>query len=94
MKHLYGSLCTAFLRPESYTPSQPVHVIGTGDPVLCREAVSTLFDFKSCGDREDCSFNGIYQPKVKGNFVVSPDYWLFIALLLYLVDHEYYRYCF
>ncbi|KAL7976752.1 hypothetical protein Chor_008701 [Crotalus horridus] len=90
MKHLYGSLCTAFLRPESYTPSQPVHVIGTGDPVLCREAVSTLFDFKSCRGREDCSFNGIYQPKVKGNFVVSPDYWLFTALLLYLAFSGFY----
>uniref|UniRef100_A0A8C5SZW5 Ectonucleoside triphosphate diphosphohydrolase 3 n=1 Tax=Laticauda laticaudata TaxID=8630 RepID=A0A8C5SZW5_LATLA len=75
MKHLYGSLCRAFLKPVNYSPSQYVDIIGTGNPVICREAVSTLFDFKSCRDREDCSFNGIYQPKVKGNFMVSPNYY-------------------
>ncbi|XP_063160018.1 ectonucleoside triphosphate diphosphohydrolase 3 isoform X1 [Candoia aspera] len=81
MKHLYGSLCTAFLRPENYSPSQSVHVIGTGDPVLCREAVSTLFDFTSCRDREDCSFNGIYQPKVKGNFVAFSGFYYTVNAL-------------
>lgn len=71
MKHLYGSRCTEFLRPENYNPSHPVTVVGMGDPPLCREAVSALFDSTGCKDREDCSFNGVYQPKVKGKFVVS-----------------------
>ncbi|KAG8139266.1 hypothetical protein E2320_002035 [Naja naja] len=81
MKHLYGSLCTAFLKPVNYSPSQYVGVIGTGDPVFCREAVSTLFDFKSCRDREDCSFNGIYQPKVKGNFVAFSGFYYTVNAL-------------
>nr|XP_034985984.1 ectonucleoside triphosphate diphosphohydrolase 3 isoform X3 [Zootoca vivipara] len=70
MKYLYGSLCTAFLRPENYNPDQLVNVTGSGDPALCRQAVSKLFDFASCREKEDCSFNGVYQPKVKGNFVL------------------------
>ncbi|XP_060104838.1 ectonucleoside triphosphate diphosphohydrolase 3 isoform X2 [Heteronotia binoei] len=69
MKHLYGSRCTEFLRPENYNPIHPVTVVGTGDPLLCMEAVSALFDSTACKDREDCSFNGVYQPKVKGKFV-------------------------
>ncbi|XP_062980779.1 ectonucleoside triphosphate diphosphohydrolase 3 isoform X2 [Elgaria multicarinata webbii] len=81
MKHLFGSLCTATLRPENYNPSQPVNVIGTGDPGLCREAVSVLFDFTSCRDREDCSFNGTYQPKVKGNFVAFSGFYYTVNAL-------------
>lgn len=69
MEYLYGSFCTEFIRPENYSPSQTVNVIGTGDPALCRESVSILFNFTACQDREDCSFNGIFQPKVKGKFV-------------------------
>uniref|UniRef100_A0A8D0BZ32 Ectonucleoside triphosphate diphosphohydrolase 3 n=1 Tax=Salvator merianae TaxID=96440 RepID=A0A8D0BZ32_SALMN len=70
MTYLYGSLCTAFLRPQNYDPSQTVRISGTGQPALCRAAASGLFDFTACRDRKDCSFNGIYQPKVKGKFVL------------------------
>ncbi|KAJ7322532.1 hypothetical protein JRQ81_018819 [Phrynocephalus forsythii] len=80
-KHLYGSLCTASKRPENYNLSQALSVIGTGDPALCREAVSGLFDFTSCRDKEDCSFNGIYQPKVKGNFVAFSGFYYTVNAL-------------
>ncbi|XP_061442022.1 ectonucleoside triphosphate diphosphohydrolase 3 isoform X2 [Rhineura floridana] len=81
MKHLYGSLCTAYLRPENYNPNQLVNFRGTGDPALCREAVSVLFDFTACRDREGCSFNGIYQPKVKGNFVAFSGFYYTVNAL-------------
>lgn len=87
-KHLYGSLCTANKRPENYSLSQAISVIGTGDPALCREAVSGLFDFTSCREKEDCSFNGIYQPKVKGNFVVR-----FLSFLLLFLQGDHYFSC-
>lgn len=80
MKHLYGSRCTEFLRPKDYNPSYPVTVTGMGDPLLCMEAVSALFDSTACREREDCSFNGVYQPKVKGNFVVSLQTLIFLHL--------------
>uniref|UniRef100_A0A8C4YSC8 Ectonucleoside triphosphate diphosphohydrolase 3 n=1 Tax=Gopherus evgoodei TaxID=1825980 RepID=A0A8C4YSC8_9SAUR len=70
MKSLYGSLCTESLRPTNYNPGQLINFKGTGDPALCREKVSLLFNFTACNDKgEDCSFNGVYQPKLKGKFV-------------------------
>uniref|UniRef100_A0A4X2LTU0 Ectonucleoside triphosphate diphosphohydrolase 3 n=1 Tax=Vombatus ursinus TaxID=29139 RepID=A0A4X2LTU0_VOMUR len=70
MEHIFGSLCTEELRPASYDPGYKIALEGTGDPTLCREKVYSLFDFQVCHDREDCSFDGVYQPKVKGTFVV------------------------
>ncbi|XP_027728277.1 ectonucleoside triphosphate diphosphohydrolase 3-like isoform X2 [Vombatus ursinus] len=69
MEHIFGSLCTEELRPASYDPGYKIALEGTGDPTLCREKVYSLFDFQVCHDREDCSFDGVYQPKVKGTFV-------------------------
>nr|XP_044992616.1 ectonucleoside triphosphate diphosphohydrolase 3 [Jaculus jaculus] len=67
--HVFGSLCTEKQRPESYSPNDIVTFTGTGDPWLCREKVASIFDFKACQDREACSFDGVYQPKVQGPFV-------------------------
>ncbi|XP_025769443.1 ectonucleoside triphosphate diphosphohydrolase 3 [Puma concolor] len=67
--YIFDSLCTADLRPVSYNPDDIITVGGTGDPSLCREKVASLFDFTACRDQEACSFDGVYQPKVKGTFV-------------------------
>ncbi|XP_019518274.1 PREDICTED: ectonucleoside triphosphate diphosphohydrolase 3 [Hipposideros armiger] len=67
--HIFDSLCTEDLRPESYDPNDIITLEGTGDPSLCREKVASLFTFKSCPNREVCCFDGIYQPKDKGPFV-------------------------
>ncbi|XP_029796359.1 ectonucleoside triphosphate diphosphohydrolase 3 [Suricata suricatta] len=67
--HIFDSLCTADLRPVSQDPDGTVTVRGTGDPALCREKVASLFDFRACHAQEACSFDGVYQPEVKGTFV-------------------------
>ncbi|XP_030702067.1 ectonucleoside triphosphate diphosphohydrolase 3 isoform X2 [Globicephala melas] len=67
--YVFGSLCTEDLRPESYDPNNIITFEGTGDPSLCREKVASLFNFSACHDREVCSFNGVYQPKVKRSFL-------------------------
>ncbi|XP_012503917.1 PREDICTED: ectonucleoside triphosphate diphosphohydrolase 3 isoform X1 [Propithecus coquereli] len=69
MGHLFDSLCTVNQRPASYNSDKIITFEGTGDPSLCREKVASIFDFKTCHDRETCSSDGIYQPKVKGKFV-------------------------
>ncbi|XP_010005909.1 PREDICTED: ectonucleoside triphosphate diphosphohydrolase 3 [Chaetura pelagica] len=69
MKYFSGSLCTQSVRPANYDPNQRVNFHGTGDPSLCQEMVSLLFNFTACRDREYCLFNEIHQPKVKGSFV-------------------------
>lgn len=68
--YIFDSLCTADLRPVNYDPDDIITFEGTGDPSVCREKVAFLFDFKACHDQEACSFDGVYQPKVKGAFVV------------------------
>ncbi|KFP57785.1 Ectonucleoside triphosphate diphosphohydrolase 3, partial [Cathartes aura] len=74
-------LCTQSLRPANYYPNQLVNFHGTGDPGLCQEMVSLLFNFTACRDREDCPFNGIHQPKVKGNFVAFSGFYYTINAL-------------
>lgn len=70
LSHVFGSLCTEKQRPESYNSSDSVTFMGTGDPRLCREKVASVFDFNACQEQDACSFDGIYQPKVQGPFVV------------------------
>lgn len=71
VKYFCGSLCTQSLRPANYYPNQSVSFRGTGDPGLCQEMVSLLFNLTACRNQEDCPFDRVHQPKVKGNFVVG-----------------------
>uniref|UniRef100_A0A6I8NSW7 Ectonucleoside triphosphate diphosphohydrolase 8 n=1 Tax=Ornithorhynchus anatinus TaxID=9258 RepID=A0A6I8NSW7_ORNAN len=66
LEGLYNSSCTR--RPDRYNPRSEILLSGTGDPEACFSAVRTLFNFSSCGGREDCAFNGVYQPAVYGKF--------------------------
>ncbi|KAL3864539.1 hypothetical protein ACJMK2_006213 [Sinanodonta woodiana] len=42
--------------------------IGTGENKTCITAVQQLFNFSAACNHTDCSFNGVYQPKVYGDF--------------------------
>ncbi|XP_018412249.1 PREDICTED: ectonucleoside triphosphate diphosphohydrolase 8-like [Nanorana parkeri] len=44
-----------------------VTVEGTGDPSGCQMAIKHIFNFSECSPKS-CSFNGIYQPPVHGEF--------------------------
>ncbi|XP_075068515.1 ectonucleoside triphosphate diphosphohydrolase 3 [Mixophyes fleayi] len=68
MSHTFGSLCSAPFRPTNYNPDQLISFMGTGDPAQCLEKVSSLFNFTACHGEQDCSFDGVYQPMVKGKF--------------------------
>ncbi|XP_012576604.1 PREDICTED: ectonucleoside triphosphate diphosphohydrolase 8 [Condylura cristata] len=48
--------------------SRNLTVRGLGDPQACAAAIRRLFDFSSCEGREDCAFDGVYQPPVRGPF--------------------------
>uniref|UniRef100_A0A672UAC4 Ectonucleoside triphosphate diphosphohydrolase 8 n=1 Tax=Strigops habroptila TaxID=2489341 RepID=A0A672UAC4_STRHB len=43
---------------------------GRGDANGCLAAIKKLFNFSACGESQDCTFDGIYQPPVRGQFVV------------------------
>ncbi|XP_026346008.1 ectonucleoside triphosphate diphosphohydrolase 2 isoform X2 [Ursus arctos] len=65
---VYESPCTAAQRPQAFNSSTRVNLSGTSDPALCRSLIMGLFNFSSCRFSR-CSFNGIFQPPVAGNFI-------------------------
>lgn len=70
------SLATLYESPCVHTPP-PQHgagnltVEGTGSPTACVSAIQGLFNFSSCEGRGHCTFDGVYQPLVQGQFYVS-----------------------
>ncbi|XP_077707641.1 ectonucleoside triphosphate diphosphohydrolase 2 isoform X1 [Canis aureus] len=68
LQDVYESPCTAAQRPQTFTGSTRVNLSGTSDPALCRGLILELFNFSSCHFSQ-CSFNGIFQPPVAGNFI-------------------------
>ncbi|NXK66212.1 ENTP8 diphosphohydrolase, partial [Sylvietta virens] len=50
---------------ENYT----VTLEGRGNASACRAALRKLFNFSACGQSQDCSFDGVYQPPLRGQFI-------------------------
>ncbi|XP_077918189.1 ectonucleoside triphosphate diphosphohydrolase 2 isoform X2 [Halichoerus grypus] len=68
LQDVYESPCTAAQRPQAFNNSTRVSLSGTSDPALCRSLIMGLFNFSSCRFSR-CSFNGVFQPPVAGNFI-------------------------
>ncbi|CAK6433422.1 unnamed protein product [Pipistrellus nathusii] len=68
LREVYASPCTTALRPPTFDPTAEVSLVGSGDPALCRSLVSGLFSPAPCPFSR-CSFNGVFQPPVAGDFV-------------------------
>ncbi|KFU85352.1 Ectonucleoside triphosphate diphosphohydrolase 2, partial [Chaetura pelagica] len=67
LSSVYNSPCTEKERP-SLALNTTITVVGTGNGSLCTLHVSKLFDFTTCSFSR-CSFDGIFQPEVSGNFI-------------------------
>uniref|UniRef100_A0A668AT33 Ectonucleoside triphosphate diphosphohydrolase 3 n=1 Tax=Myripristis murdjan TaxID=586833 RepID=A0A668AT33_9TELE len=65
---IYNSQCTQ--KPEDYNPDQDIVMVGDPDADKCVRIVRSLFDFKNCSSAS-CSFNGVEQPPVTGDFMVT-----------------------
>ncbi|KAM6170151.1 ectonucleoside triphosphate diphosphohydrolase 2 [Rhynchocyon petersi] len=68
LQDVYRSPCTAAQRPQNFSSSTSVSLQGSGNATLCRSLVSGLFNPASCSFSR-CSFNGVFQPPVAGNFM-------------------------
>ncbi|GAB5580288.1 ectonucleoside triphosphate diphosphohydrolase 8 isoform X3 [Prionailurus iriomotensis] len=68
LQDVYESPCTVAQRPQTLNSSTRVSLAGSSDPALCRGLILGLFNFSSCHFSR-CSFNGIFQPPVAGNFM-------------------------
>ncbi|XP_023676399.1 ectonucleoside triphosphate diphosphohydrolase 8 [Paramormyrops kingsleyae] len=69
---LYNSPCVK--KPTSFDPAANVTFYGSSDPEKCSQLVQRLFNFSGCTFSPSCSFNGIYQPPVNGNFFAFSAY--------------------
>ncbi|XP_029467436.1 ectonucleoside triphosphate diphosphohydrolase 8 isoform X2 [Rhinatrema bivittatum] len=63
---IYNSPCVS--APTSYNLTQNITLNGIGNPAECKNAISKLFNFSACGSNKTCTFNGVYQPPVHGQF--------------------------
>uniref|UniRef100_A0A674IVF6 Ectonucleoside triphosphate diphosphohydrolase 8 n=1 Tax=Terrapene triunguis TaxID=2587831 RepID=A0A674IVF6_9SAUR len=80
---IHSMPCTA---SHAQTPSQAswnATLVGTGNATECRMAIKQIFNFTACGQSQPCTFDGIYQPPVNGEFFAfSAFYYTFSFLNL------------
>ncbi|XP_029927390.1 ectonucleoside triphosphate diphosphohydrolase 3 [Myripristis murdjan] len=79
---IYNSQCTQ--KPEDYNPDQDIVMVGDPDADKCVRIVRSLFDFKNCSSAS-CSFNGVEQPPVTGDFMAYAGFY-YIARAMLLSD--------
>ena len=60
--------CTNQSDPRLPLDDRNVTLEGRSNASGCLVAVKKLFNFSACGQSQDCSFDGIYQPPVSGQF--------------------------
>ncbi|XP_047448186.1 ectonucleoside triphosphate diphosphohydrolase 2-like [Mugil cephalus] len=65
---VFDSPCTKEYKPPKFDRNKVVTVVGTGDYQTCLDSVKEMFSFDNCSFSR-CSFNGVFQPKVTGNFM-------------------------
>ncbi|NXI98897.1 ENTP8 diphosphohydrolase, partial [Psophia crepitans] len=63
------SPCTNRSDPRLTLDDRNVTLEGRGNASGCLAAVRKLFNFSACGQSQDCTFDGIYQPPVHGQFI-------------------------
>ncbi|XP_063172180.1 ectonucleoside triphosphate diphosphohydrolase 2 [Candoia aspera] len=68
LESIYGSPCVSSERPPSYAPKAMVNMSGSGDAAQCLAHAESLFRFTGC-PYSHCSFDGVFQPPVEGNFI-------------------------
>ncbi|XP_058250880.1 ectonucleoside triphosphate diphosphohydrolase 3 [Hemibagrus wyckioides] len=66
---VFGSECTKNVTPVWYNTGKTFSFIGQSDPAKCKSLVMKIFDLRTCNTTGKCSFNGIYQPPVTGDFM-------------------------
>nr|XP_048679212.1 ectonucleoside triphosphate diphosphohydrolase 8-like isoform X3 [Caretta caretta] len=66
--------CTASHLQTLSQASWNATLVGTGNATECRMAIKQIFNFTACGQSQSCTFDGIYQPPVNGEFFLKSSY--------------------
>ncbi|NXK48078.1 ENTP8 diphosphohydrolase, partial [Chauna torquata] len=68
LSSFHTSPCTNKTDPRLSLGDRNVTLEGRGNASGCLVAIKKLFNFSVCGQSQDCTFDGIYQPPVSGQF--------------------------
>ncbi|XP_068067748.1 ectonucleoside triphosphate diphosphohydrolase 8-like isoform X2 [Anomalospiza imberbis] len=64
-----ASPCTDGSDPRLPRAHSTVTLEGRGNASGCLAALRKLFNFSACGQSQDCAFDGVYQPPLRGQFI-------------------------
>ncbi|NXE94875.1 ENTP8 diphosphohydrolase, partial [Menura novaehollandiae] len=64
-----ASPCTDRSDPRLPPGDRNVTLEGGGNASECLAALRKLFNFSACGQSHDCTFDGVYQPPLRGQFI-------------------------
>ncbi|KAI5106254.1 ectonucleoside triphosphate diphosphohydrolase 3 isoform X1 [Silurus meridionalis] len=78
---IFSSECTKHRTPTGYSPEKSFTFIGQSNPAACKSLVNRIFDLSSCQGKEYCSFNGVYQPPVTGDFMAYAGFFYTAGIL-------------
>ncbi|KAM6994181.1 LOW QUALITY PROTEIN: ectonucleoside triphosphate diphosphohydrolase 3 [Tautogolabrus adspersus] len=76
---IYDTECTK--TPKNYNPDQKFFLVGEANSDKCGSIVKSIFDFKTCSSAQ-CSFDGVEQPPVTGNFMAYAGFFYTARALL------------
>ncbi|XP_016088227.1 ectonucleoside triphosphate diphosphohydrolase 3-like [Sinocyclocheilus grahami] len=80
-EEVFGSECTKNDLPTKYSPKRYITFFGQSNPEHCKFLLRSIFDLTSCQGTENCSFDGVYQPPLSGDFMAYAGfYWTAWAL--------------
>ncbi|XP_006863851.1 PREDICTED: ectonucleoside triphosphate diphosphohydrolase 2 [Chrysochloris asiatica] len=80
LQDVYGSPCTEGQRPHTFNSSASVRLSGSSNFTYCQSLVAELFNRSFC-PFSHCSFNGVFQPPVAGNFMAFSAFFYTIEFL-------------
>lgn len=70
LSSFHTSPCTNASDPRLSPSDRNVTLEGRGNASRCLVAIRKLFNFSACGQSQDCTFDGVYQPPFSGQFFV------------------------
>uniref|UniRef100_A0A8B9U013 Ectonucleoside triphosphate diphosphohydrolase 8 n=1 Tax=Anas zonorhyncha TaxID=75864 RepID=A0A8B9U013_9AVES len=70
LSSFHTSPCTNASDPRLSPSDRNVTLEGRGNASGCLVAIRKLFNFSACGQSQDCTFDGVYQPPISGQFFV------------------------
>ncbi|XP_062873877.1 ectonucleoside triphosphate diphosphohydrolase 2 [Trichomycterus rosablanca] len=65
---IFDSPCTTSNKPPQFDADKKLQILGSGNHEQCLGNMSQIFSFQSCRYSK-CSFDGVFQPNVTGNFM-------------------------